>query len=68
MNNKNLYLPFGQFALAAGVLLNIFFKESAPISFISGLLVGLSLVFNIAYLLRLRKEKSNQISSTRPSQ
>jgi len=58
MKNRNPYFLTGQFAMAIGVLLNIFFKTSEPISFVSGFFIGLSLVFNIAFYLSLRKEKS----------
>ena len=59
MNNKNLYLMIGQFALAISILLNQFAKNSDMISFVIGFLAGLSIVFNIAYGLNMRKEKSN---------
>jgi len=59
IKNKNLYLVIGQFALAISILLNRFIKDSIPISFIIGLLTGLSIVFNIAFIVSLRKEKSN---------
>ncbi|MCB0747041.1 MAG: hypothetical protein KDC90_06195 [Ignavibacteriae bacterium] len=58
MKNKNLYLVAGQFALAISILLNQFVKESIIVSFFIGLFTGLSVVFNIAYLLVFRKEKS----------
>ena len=57
MKDKNLYLVIGQFAMAIGILLNNFFKGNDLISFVVGFLVGLSIVLNIAYALRLRKEK-----------
>ncbi len=59
MKNMNLYFLIGQLAMAAGVLLNIFFKDNNMISFISGFLVGLSLVFNFFYYFYInsRKEK-----------
>ena len=49
----------GQLSMAIGVLLNIFVKDSRPISFVSGLFIGLSLVFNLAFGLGLRKDKAN---------
>jgi len=58
MKNKNLYLVFGQLALAISILLNHFAKESKMISFIIGFLIGLSIVFNIAFALSLRKNKA----------
>jgi len=59
MKNKNIYLVVGQFALAISIILNHFVKDSELISFIIGLFTGLSIVFNIAFVLILRKDKSN---------
>jgi hypothetical protein len=64
MKNKNMYLAIGQLSLAISILLNHFIKESAPVSFIIGLLTGLSIVFNLAYVVTVRKEKSNGGSSS----
>jgi len=59
MKDKNLYLVIGQLALAISILVNHFAKASDLISFIVGFLTGLSIVFNIAFFLRMRKEKAN---------
>ena len=59
MKDKNLYLVIGQCALAISILLNHFAKGSDLISFVVGFLTGLSIVFNIAFFFRLRKEKAN---------
>ena len=59
MKDKSLYLVIGQFALAISILLNHFAKGSDLISFVVGFLTGLSIVFNIAFFLRWRKEKAN---------
>ena len=59
MKNKNTYFIVGQFSMAVGVLLDVFWKDNNPISFISGFFVGLSLVFNLVFGLSLRKEKPN---------
>jgi len=59
MKNKNIYFMVGQLSMAIGVLLDIFVKDSRPISFVSGLFIGLSLVFNLAFGLGLRKDKAN---------
>jgi hypothetical protein len=58
LKNKSLYLVIGQLALAISILLNHFAKNSELISFAIGLFTGLSIVFNIAYGLSLRKGKS----------
>jgi hypothetical protein len=59
MKNKSIYLVVGQLALAISILLNHFAKGSELISFIIGLLTGLSIVFNIKYGLSLRRDKLN---------
>lgn len=58
IRNKNLFLVFGQLALAISLLLDRFVHATAPVSFLIGLLTGLSIVFNIAFLIQYRKEKS----------
>ena len=55
--NINLFLVIGQFAMAISILLNHFVKDSELISFLIGLLTGLSIVFNIAFIINFRKEK-----------
>ena len=55
MRNKNIYLVVGQLALAAGILLSHFMKDSEPVSFLVGFFVGLSIVFNLVYAFTLRK-------------
>jgi len=58
IRNRNIFLAIGQLSMAISILLNHFVEESAPISFIIGLLTGLSIVFNIAFIVLFRKEKS----------
>jgi len=58
IKNKNIFLAVGQISMAISILLNHFAKDSGLISFIIGLLTGLSIVFNIAYLVLFRKDKS----------
>lgn len=53
--NKNTLLAIGQISLAISILLNHFVAESGPISFIIGFLTGLSIVFNIAFMIFFRK-------------
>jgi hypothetical protein len=57
MKYKNLYFLIGQFSMAGGVLFNIYSKGSSTISLVSDFLIGLSLVFNIAFAVSSRKEK-----------
>jgi hypothetical protein len=58
MKNMNLYFAVAQLALAVSILLNHFMEDSNLISFIIGFLTSLSIVFNIAYMLFLRKDKT----------
>ncbi len=58
MRNKSLFLAFGQLALAVSLLLDRFVRETAPVSFLIGLFIGLSIVFNLAFLIRYRREGS----------
>jgi len=58
IRNRNIFLAIGQLSMAISILLNHFVEESGPISFIIGLLTGLSIVFNIAFIVLFRKEKS----------
>ncbi len=56
IKNKYTLLAIGQISLAISILLNHFVAESGPISFIIGFLTGLSIVFNIAFMIFFRKE------------
>ena len=60
MMNKNIYMAIGQISLAISILLNHFVKEGGSVSFIIGFLTGLSIVFNLAYVIKYRKEKSSK--------
>jgi hypothetical protein len=58
-------LSIGMISLAIGILIGRFlYFEIAGFSvtdFIEGILIGLSLVMNIAYLIRKRKAQANQL-------
>lgn len=58
MRGRNPYFLFGQISLVAGLLLHLSFEGNNIISFISGCLIGLSLVLNITFYLKNRKEKT----------
>ena len=58
MKKPQVFLAVGQIALAVSILLSRFVKESGFVSFIIGLLTGLSIVFNLAFLIDYRKEKA----------
>jgi len=59
IKNKNTLLAVGQISLAISILLNHFVSESGFSSFIIGFLTGLSIVFNIAFLVFFRKEAAD---------
>lgn len=59
MKNIRLLLITGQFALffgLTGFLVNYLFLDNNPyLAFTTGVLLGLSLVFNMAFLLSMKK-------------
>jgi hypothetical protein len=57
IKNEQALLPLGMFCLVGGILLNRFAAEIPVVSFLEGMLLGASLVFNIAYLIRIRSKK-----------
>jgi hypothetical protein len=61
LKNINLLLAIGQVCLSIGFLsfiINyIILENNQFIAFFSGMLFGLSLVLNLTYLIRIRKEK-----------
>jgi len=61
MKQNKLFIVIGQFSLVLGLLgyiVNYLYLENAPVlAFITGFLLGLSLVLNLAYLIRIRKGK-----------
>ena len=59
MKNKNLFLVFGQLSLAVSFLLSQFVIETDFVSCMIGFFIGLSIVFNLAFLISLRKKKEN---------
>ena len=58
MRGRNPYFLFGQISLVAGLLLFLSFENNKTITFISGCLIGLSLMLNIVFYLKSRKEKT----------
>jgi len=53
-------LSFGMIFLAAAILLKRFGGQSGILAFIEGLLIGLSLVFNITCLILIRRERGSR--------
>ena len=59
MRRNNIFLAIGQISLAVSILINHFVKENEIVSFIIGMLTGMSIVFNVAFLINRRKVISN---------
>jgi uncharacterized membrane protein HdeD (DUF308 family) len=55
MKDKKFFLIIGSLSLVVGIILNRFVEESSIASFMSGLLLGLSVVFNTVFLFSKRK-------------
>ena len=62
-NNSKMLIVAGQFSLFLGILgfiLNIFFWDNNYyIHFVTGILLGLSLVLNLSFLIGFRKNFSS---------
>jgi hypothetical protein len=54
LKNEQVLLPLGAFCLVGSIALSRFAQGLPRVAFFEGLLLGASLVFNIAYLVRLR--------------
>jgi len=57
ITNQKWAMPAGLLSLAIALLIERFFPSSEGVSFIAGFLFGISLVFNLSYITRLRKAK-----------
>lgn len=53
-------LPIGIFALAVAILMERFLPSSQGYNFIEGFLFGISIVFNMSYVFRLRNQQKAQ--------
>ena len=58
MKKRNPIYLTAQLALAGGLLLHEAMTDNKVVTFISGFLIGLSLIFNIYFYFRLRKDKA----------
>lgn len=59
-------LPIGLICLALGLIINRFFNGSEALDFFSGLLFGLSIVFNLFGLVQYRREQQEQQQKNHP--
>ncbi|UCC19529.1 MAG: hypothetical protein JSV62_15745 [Promethearchaeota archaeon] len=57
MNKESIFI-IGSSSLALSLIMGIFLPDLPLISFLKGMLIGISLVMNINYLIRYRLEKS----------
>jgi hypothetical protein len=48
------FLPIGVFSLVGALIIKWLGSEMPAAAFVEGVLLGLSVVFNLAYLLKLR--------------
>ena len=60
LRDTRTLLSFGMIFLAVAILLKRFAGQSGILAFIEGLLIGLSLVFNITYLILIRRERDSR--------
>jgi hypothetical protein len=60
LRNPGILLSVGMICLAAAILLKRFGGQSGKLAFIEGMLIGVSLVFNIAYLVITRRERDSR--------
>jgi hypothetical protein len=58
LKNDSALLPLGSFCLVAAILLGRFVHGVPYMDFLEGVLIGASLVFNLAYLVRLRSKRN----------
>lgn len=65
MKRNTRFLVFGQFSYILGFLglltNELYFNSSSLLAFFSGLLLGISLVFNLTYLLKRRFQKERMV-------
>lgn len=53
-------LPIGITALAAAILMERFLPSNQGLNFLEGFLFGISIVFNMSYVFRLRNQQKEQ--------
>jgi hypothetical protein len=60
LRNKRILFSIGSLCLAASILINRFGGESRVVAFMSGMLIGISLVFLVAYLVLMRRKRDSR--------
>ena len=59
IKNDATLLPLGSFCLVAAILIGRFIHGVSYMAFAEGLLIGASMVFNLAYLIRSRRKRDS---------
>jgi len=59
ISNHKFAMPIGVLSLVAALLIERFLPSNEGFNFISGFLIGISLVFNISYLASFRKNRKD---------
>jgi hypothetical protein len=59
IKNDATLLPLGSFCLVAAILIGRFIHGVPYMAFAEGLLIGASMVFNLAYLIRSRRKRDS---------
>ncbi len=57
MKKSNIFLSLGLFSLSLSIIIERFGGEMLNTNFVGGFLIGLSVVFNAAFLILLRRER-----------
>jgi hypothetical protein len=58
ITNHKLAMPVGLLFLAVALIIEKFLPSNNGLDFIAGFLFGISIVFNLSYIVKLRKAKS----------
>jgi len=58
ITNHKLAMPIGVLSLAIALVIERFLPSNNGLDFIAGFLFGISIVFNLSYIAKLRKAKS----------
>jgi hypothetical protein len=59
IRNPQYLLVIGVFSLLSALLLGLVAGENSILNFLEGLLIGLSISLNLAYLITMRKARSS---------
>lgn len=60
LRNTEILLSLGMIFLASAILLKRFAGQSGVLAFVEGVLIGLSMVFNITYLILIRRRSDSR--------